>query len=107
VRHPRQAAARCGRGSRHFDTAANAATHKPCKIIALLLKIDMNVPGRTLAESPAAASAARRHSDRLSPPHRLPQGSQACRDHFGILNSNGAVVMRFSLGHEGLPWPPQ
>src|SRR5207302_1832355 len=62
VRHSRQAAP--WRGSRHVDTP-NAATHKLRKIIVVLLKTDMNAPGRTLAESPAAASTRRAvHSDR-------------------------------------------
>jgi hypothetical protein len=59
VRHPRQAATRAGccSGSRHADTAA---LHKASKIIIVtLLKTDLNVPGRTLAESPASASARR------------------------------------------------
>ena len=114
VRHPGQAAP--WRGSRHFDTP-NVATHKPYKIIAMLLKSDKNVPIRTLAECTATASAqAPVHSDQTAI-GRLPAaephaGREQARvagayDHFGILSLNGVVVMRFSRGHEGLPWPPQ
>jgi len=49
-------------GSRHVDTTA---LHKASKIIIVtLLKTVLNVPARTLAESPATASARRAvHSD--------------------------------------------
>jgi hypothetical protein len=36
-----------------------------------------------------------------------PASGAEWHDHRGILNSNGFAVIRFSLKHDGVPWPPQ
>jgi hypothetical protein len=36
-----------------------------------------------------------------------PASAAEWHDHFGILKSNGFVVISLSLKQEGVPWPPQ